>query len=139
MTDWTPWDRSASQPEAAATPLSLPMPQEVPLGMGALDSADSLLSTITEAAAPATVAPWTTEPGVSWAKAAELAAYYAASWPYRWWFRRRAAAAGELPMVVFMYHRIADNRLTPWTTTTRTFASRVSIGSSPVARAKCAR
>lgn len=50
-----------------------------------------------------------------------LAAYYHASQPYRWVSNRRSAAAGQAPVFVLFYHRVADDVMTPWTIRTRTF------------------
>jgi peptidoglycan/xylan/chitin deacetylase (PgdA/CDA1 family) len=46
---------------------------------------------------------------------AALALYYAALAPYRWGCRRRWQRDGGAPLMVLMYHRIADDRATPWT------------------------
>jgi len=51
--------------------------------------------------------------------------YYAATWPYRWWLRRVAEAEHRAPVIVVVYHRIADDRATPWTTSNRMFARQV--------------
>ena len=51
--------------------------------------------------------------------------YYAATWPYRWWLRRVAEAEHRAPVVVVAYHRVADDRATPWTVSNRTFARQI--------------
>lgn len=51
--------------------------------------------------------------------------YHNASRPYRWWAHRRAAAEHRVPVVVLFYHRIADDRATPWTTSNRSFARQI--------------
>jgi len=54
-----------------------------------------------------------------------LELYYRATGPYRWWWHRRAAAAHREPVVVLFYHRIADDRANPWTTSNRHFARQI--------------
>jgi peptidoglycan/xylan/chitin deacetylase (PgdA/CDA1 family) len=54
-----------------------------------------------------------------------LGLYYYGSRPYRWWSGRRAAAGDRAPVVVLFYHRIADDRANPWTTSNRTFARQI--------------
>ncbi len=51
--------------------------------------------------------------------------YYRASCPYRWWWHHRAAAARREPVVVLFYHRIADDRANPWTTSNCSFARQI--------------
>jgi peptidoglycan/xylan/chitin deacetylase (PgdA/CDA1 family) len=51
--------------------------------------------------------------------------YYDATWPVRAWNRRRWAAKGSLPAIVFFWHRIADDRATPWTTSTALFTRQI--------------
>ncbi len=55
-----------------------------------------------------------------------LHAYYHASRPLRWCNSRRDAARGRVPVVVLVYHRIADDRVNGWTTSSRTFARHVA-------------
>ncbi len=62
-------------------------------------------------------------------KSALLHLYYFGTSPYRSWYRASAAAAGTLPALVLFYHRIADDRATPCTTSNGSFA-RTSPGSS---------
>jgi len=47
--------------------------------------------------------------------------YYAATLPYRWWLRRVMHAEHRAPVIVLAFHRIADDRATPWTVSNRTF------------------
>jgi len=51
--------------------------------------------------------------------------YYAATLPYRWWARRAAEAAHRAAVVVLTYHRVADDRATPWTMSNRMFARQI--------------
>lgn len=51
--------------------------------------------------------------------------YYAATLPYRWWARRAAEAAHRAAVVVLAYHRVADDRATPWTMSNRMFARQI--------------
>jgi peptidoglycan/xylan/chitin deacetylase (PgdA/CDA1 family) len=51
-----------------------------------------------------------------------LSLYYDATCPLRAWNRRRWAARGCLPAIVLYWHRIADDRATPWTTSSVLFA-----------------
>jgi peptidoglycan/xylan/chitin deacetylase (PgdA/CDA1 family) len=54
-----------------------------------------------------------------------LSFYYDATWPMRAWKHRRLAARGHLPAVILYWHRIADDRATPWTTPSAVFASQI--------------
>jgi peptidoglycan/xylan/chitin deacetylase (PgdA/CDA1 family) len=54
-----------------------------------------------------------------------LNAYYGASCPLRWYLGHRAAVAGHMPAVVLFYHRIADDRATPETTSNREFRRQI--------------
>jgi len=54
-----------------------------------------------------------------------LELYYRGSYPYRWWWNLKAAAGHRVPVVVLFYHRIADDRANPWTTSNRTFARQI--------------
>jgi peptidoglycan/xylan/chitin deacetylase (PgdA/CDA1 family) len=54
-----------------------------------------------------------------------LSLYYDASWPARAWNRRRLAAGGRLPVVVLYWHRIADDRATPWTVSNARFVRQI--------------
>lgn len=59
---------------------------------------------------------------LSGCKNACLNAYYAATLPYRRRVAARRAAAGQAPVIVLYYHRIADDLATPWTATPAMFA-----------------
>jgi len=54
-----------------------------------------------------------------------LSVYYQATLPVRWYRGRRAFADQRVPVVVLFYHRIADDRATPWTVSNRMFARQV--------------
>jgi peptidoglycan/xylan/chitin deacetylase (PgdA/CDA1 family) len=54
-------------------------------------------------------------------KSSLLGCYYYGTLPYRRWYRRRAAAAGRMPLVVLFYHRVADDRANGWTTSPEVF------------------
>jgi len=47
--------------------------------------------------------------------------YYCGSYPVRWWNRCQAAADDRAPLIVLMYHRIADDRANDWTVSHRMF------------------
>jgi len=51
--------------------------------------------------------------------------YYYGSYPLRRQARKRAMVEGRVPVAVFFYHRIADDRATPWTTSHGSFARQV--------------
>jgi peptidoglycan/xylan/chitin deacetylase (PgdA/CDA1 family) len=51
-----------------------------------------------------------------------LNGYYAATWPRRRRANRERCAQGKAPILVLFYHRIADDRATPWTHSYRLFA-----------------
>jgi peptidoglycan/xylan/chitin deacetylase (PgdA/CDA1 family) len=48
------------------------------------------------------------------------------SLPYRHWANRRAAAGRRAPVLVFFYHRVADDGANPWTVSNRTFARQIA-------------
>jgi peptidoglycan/xylan/chitin deacetylase (PgdA/CDA1 family) len=48
-------------------------------------------------------------------------AYYRASYPARLWYERRLANAGQAPIAVLTFHRIADDHANLWTTRTDDF------------------
>lgn len=50
-----------------------------------------------------------------------LTLYYYVSCPYRWWNHRRNLVKGRVPLVLLVYHRIADDEATPWTISNRKF------------------
>ena len=54
-----------------------------------------------------------------------LSIYYHGTYPVRWWNRRSAVLMGRVPAVVLFYHRIADDRATPWTCSNRTFRRQI--------------
>jgi peptidoglycan/xylan/chitin deacetylase (PgdA/CDA1 family) len=54
-----------------------------------------------------------------------LSLYYHATCPVRAWNRRRLASQGRLPAIVLFWHRIADDRANPWTTSNATFARQI--------------
>jgi peptidoglycan/xylan/chitin deacetylase (PgdA/CDA1 family) len=54
-----------------------------------------------------------------------LALYYYTSYPYRRWSNLRASPEHRAAAVVLFYHRIADDRATPWTTSNRNFARQI--------------
>lgn len=50
-----------------------------------------------------------------------LAGYCGLTSPYRRWVNRQRCAEGKAPILVLFYHRIADDRATPWTHSFRLF------------------
>jgi peptidoglycan/xylan/chitin deacetylase (PgdA/CDA1 family) len=58
-------------------------------------------------------------------KHAAMTAYYHATRPWRWWQRLAAVWAERVPVIVLFYHRIADDRATPWTISNRMFRRQV--------------
>jgi peptidoglycan/xylan/chitin deacetylase (PgdA/CDA1 family) len=54
-----------------------------------------------------------------------LAGYYGVTLPYRHWANRRRCAAGMAPLMVLFYHRIADDRASPWTHSNRLFRRQI--------------
>jgi peptidoglycan/xylan/chitin deacetylase (PgdA/CDA1 family) len=54
-----------------------------------------------------------------------LSLYYHGSLPWRAWNNRASAWAGMAPIAVLMYHRVADDRATEWTTSNRMFARQI--------------
>lgn len=50
-----------------------------------------------------------------------LAVYYLGTVPWRRWLRARLARRGMAPLSVLLYHRIAEDRATPWTTSRSAF------------------
>ncbi len=51
--------------------------------------------------------------------------YYHATLPVRWRNCRRMIARDRLPAIVLFWHRIADDRATPWTVSNATFARQI--------------
>jgi peptidoglycan/xylan/chitin deacetylase (PgdA/CDA1 family) len=54
-----------------------------------------------------------------------LSLYYHATLPLRWRNRACAVAESRVPMVVLFYHRVADDRSTPWTMSNRMFMRQI--------------
>ncbi|MBM4090731.1 MAG: polysaccharide deacetylase family protein [Planctomycetes bacterium] len=54
-------------------------------------------------------------------KQALLATYYYGSLPFRQWSNAQAARAGNAPVMVLFYHRVADDRPNDWTLSTKQF------------------
>lgn len=54
-----------------------------------------------------------------------LEAYYHGSMPYRQWRNRREAAAGRAPIVILVYHRVADDDANLWTRRNGLFAQEI--------------
>jgi peptidoglycan/xylan/chitin deacetylase (PgdA/CDA1 family) len=54
-----------------------------------------------------------------------LTGYVLATLPYRQLANRRRAVAGKLPIMVLFYHRVADDRASPWTHSTRLFERQI--------------
>ena len=54
-----------------------------------------------------------------------LSLYYDATCPLRAWNRRRWALQGRLPAIVLFWHRIADDRANPWTTSNALFTEQI--------------
>ena len=50
-----------------------------------------------------------------------LSVYYPATWPYRQLRNRQRATAGQAPIMVVLFHRVAPDRANGWTTHTETF------------------
>ncbi len=60
-----------------------------------------------------------------WKKIA-LEAYWYGSLPYRWWFRRRMTTAGQVPVTILFYHRVADRCPNAWTLSTGEFERQIA-------------
>ncbi len=54
-----------------------------------------------------------------------LSLYYDATCPLRAWNRRRWALQGRLPVIVFLWHRIADDEENGWTTSNAMFLRQI--------------
>jgi len=54
-----------------------------------------------------------------------MSLYWHGSGSYRWWRQRRMISAGQAPISVLVFHRIADDRANDWTTPTRTFVKAI--------------
>ncbi len=59
-------------------------------------------------------------------KSSLLHLYYYGSMPYRRWANGRAAADRLAPVLVFFYHRVADDGANSWTVSNRTFARQIA-------------
>ena len=55
-----------------------------------------------------------------------LHVYYHATQPLRAGAAAARSAAGRAPVIVLMYHRVADDHATPWTVSNRTFARQIA-------------
>jgi peptidoglycan/xylan/chitin deacetylase (PgdA/CDA1 family) len=55
-----------------------------------------------------------------------LHAYYCGSLPYRWWANRRAETKRRAAVMIFTYHRVADDGANSWTMAHRTFARQIA-------------
>ena len=55
-----------------------------------------------------------------------LSLYYHAGRPLRAWWRRLRAERGDMPIIVLYWHRIADDRATPWTVSTAQFFRQIN-------------
>ncbi len=62
---------------------------------------------------------------MSYLRSSLLHLYYLGSLPYRRWANRRAEREHRAPVLVFTYHRVADDRANPWTVSSRTFARQI--------------
>jgi peptidoglycan/xylan/chitin deacetylase (PgdA/CDA1 family) len=51
--------------------------------------------------------------------------YYCGSYPLRAGYRAWLQARGQMPLVVLFYHRIADDRATPWTASNAVFERQI--------------
>lgn len=54
-----------------------------------------------------------------------LSVYYHASCPWRMRVDARLRALGRAPLIVLIYHRVADDRLNPWTTPSAAFERQI--------------
>ncbi len=63
---------------------------------------------------------------MSWLKPCLLQLYYGLQYPRLQRAAERRAAAGKAPVLILCYHRIADDRATPWTQSNRSFARQIS-------------
>jgi peptidoglycan/xylan/chitin deacetylase (PgdA/CDA1 family) len=53
--------------------------------------------------------------------------YYHGTWPVRRRANKARAAAGQAPVMVLMYHRVADDGATPWTVSNDTFVRQIKL------------
>ncbi len=54
-----------------------------------------------------------------------LTLYYGGTQPVRWWNHRLAVLEGRVPVIILLWHRIADDRANEWTASNRMFARQV--------------
>jgi hypothetical protein len=59
-------------------------------------------------------------------RSALLHLYCLGSLPYRRWANRRAETRHRAPVMVFTYHRVADDQANSWTMPNRTFARQIA-------------
>lgn len=62
---------------------------------------------------------------MSWLRPLLLHVYYGLQAPARRRAAAQRAAAGRAPILVLCYHRVADDRATPWTQSNRSFACQI--------------
>jgi peptidoglycan/xylan/chitin deacetylase (PgdA/CDA1 family) len=63
---------------------------------------------------------------MSYLRSSLLHLYCLGSLPYRKWANRRAETKHRAAVMVFTYHRVADDRANPWTVPHRTFARQIA-------------
>ena len=63
---------------------------------------------------------------MNWLRPLLLHVYYGLQLPQRLRAAARRAAAGRAPILLLCYHRVADDRATPWTQSNRSFARQVA-------------
>ena len=59
-------------------------------------------------------------------KSALVHLYYLGTCPYRFWYKTTAAAAGTLPALILLYHRIADDHANTCTTSNGAFTRQIA-------------
>ena len=62
---------------------------------------------------------------INW-RAALLNGYYQALWPYRVLALGRARRSGSMPIIGVYYHRVSDDRATPWTISRSAFERQIN-------------
>lgn len=62
---------------------------------------------------------------MNWWKRWLLPIYYYGTWPMRWGYAWMAACQGRCPIGVVVFHRVADDRATPWTCPTDVFRRQI--------------
>ena len=111
---------------AAAEESSLELLPEA-LGCDSRNNLDAVLAALASDLPPrAAASPGRPHPSRSAIRSLLLWSYCYASGPLRRWYRRRAAAAGRMPIAIVMYHRIADDRANAWTTSTAIFQRQIT-------------